>query len=93
MEICPHNECTGCYACVSACKHDCIKMEEDELGAIHPYVDDDKCVNCGACRKVCPNNAPLDFKYPIRKVIINTSNMFMYFIAIIICIPPYIIYM
>ena len=64
MEICPHNECTGCYACVSACKHDCIKMEEDELGAIHPYVDDDKCVNCGACRKVCPNNAPLDFKYP-----------------------------
>ena len=64
MEICPHNECTGCYACVSSCKHDCIKMEEDELGAIHPYVDDDKCVNCGACRKVCPNNAPLDFKYP-----------------------------
>ena len=64
MEICPHNECTGCYACVSACKHDCIKMEEDELGAIHPSVDENKCVNCGACRKVCPNNVSFDFKYP-----------------------------
>lgn len=64
MEICPHNECTGCYACVSACKHDCIKMEEDELGAIHPSVDENKCVNCGACRKVCPNKVSFDFKYP-----------------------------
>ena len=64
MEICPHNECTGCYACVSACKHDCIKMEEDELGANHPSVDENKCVNCGACRKVCPNNVSFDFKYP-----------------------------
>lgn len=64
MEICPHNECTGCYACVTACKHDCIKMEEDELGAIHPSVDENKCVNCGACRKVCPNNVSFDFKYP-----------------------------
>ena len=64
MEICPHNECTGCYACVSACKHDCIKMEEDELGAIHPSIDADKCINCGACWKACPNNVTLDFKYP-----------------------------
>ena len=64
MEICPHNECTGCYACVSACKHDCIKMEEDELGAIHPSVDENKCVNCGACRKVCPNKVSFAFKYP-----------------------------
>ena len=64
MEICPHNECTGCYACVSACKHDCIKMEEDELGAIPPSVDENKCVNCGACRKVCPNKVSFDFKYP-----------------------------
>lgn len=64
MEICPHNECTGCYACISACKHDSIIMKEDEIGAIHPFVDDSKCIDCGACRKACPNNVPLNFKYP-----------------------------
>lgn len=29
-------------------------MKEDEEGFLYPYIDEDKCVNCGLCEKVCP---------------------------------------
>lgn len=38
-EICKKEKCTGCYACVNACKHHCISMQEDEFGALHPVID------------------------------------------------------
>lgn len=66
MEICPHDKCTGCYACVNVCPHGCISMEEDTLGAVHPVVNENKCVHCSLCIKTCPNNASLEFKYPIK---------------------------
>ncbi len=66
MEICPHDKCTGCYACVNACPHGCISMEEDVLGALHPVVYESKCIHCNLCKKTCPNNANLEFKYPIK---------------------------
>lgn len=66
MEICPHDKCTGCYACVNACPHGCISMEEDALGAVHPIVNESKCIHCNLCIKTCPNNASLEFKYPIK---------------------------
>ena len=43
MEICAHNLCTGCYACVSICPHDCITMQEDIYGELHPFIDEKKC--------------------------------------------------
>ena len=66
MEICPHDKCTGCYACVNACPHGCISMEEDALGAVHPIVNESKCIHCNLCIKTCPNNASFEFKYPIK---------------------------
>lgn len=66
MDICKKNECTGCYACISACAHNCITMQEDEYGELHPVVDDDKCVHCNLCIKVCPNNTP-NFEYRLPK--------------------------
>lgn len=67
MEICKKNECTGCYACISACTHNCITMQEDEYGESHPVVDDDNCVHCNACINVCPNNSPIfEFIWPQR---------------------------
>ena len=48
------NECYGCGACVSACPHNCIHMQEDEEGFRYPNVDRDRCRNCGLCEKVCP---------------------------------------
>lgn len=65
-EICKAEKCTGCYACVNVCKHSCITMQEDDMGAIHPVIDHDNCIGCQLCVKVCPNNVDLHFNYPIQ---------------------------
>ena len=64
MKICSDEKCTGCVACVNACKRGCISMNEDELGALHPVVNENICVQCGLCSKVCPNNLELTFRNP-----------------------------
>ncbi len=44
--------CTGCNACIKICKMDCKK------------VGDSECINCGECKKYCPENA-ISFKNKI----------------------------
>ena len=46
--------CCGCSACVQRCPKQCILMAEDSEGFLYPEVDEEKCVNCGLCEKVCP---------------------------------------
>lgn len=65
MKICDYNKCTACYACINACAHHCISMEENKTGSLHPIIDEEKCIHCNLCIKSCPNNAELEFKYPI----------------------------
>lgn len=64
MTICPKEYCTGCYACINACPHSCITMQEDAYGEWHPQIDTALCVQCGACQRACPNNHPPVFAYP-----------------------------
>lgn len=64
MEICSHNKCTGCYACVNVCPHHCISMVLDDYGEMHPMVDDGRCISCNLCVKTCPSNNPPTFYYP-----------------------------
>ncbi len=52
--LCSRDECTGCYACVNRCPKEAIEMKIDKDGAIRPFIDEKKCVNCGLCDKVCP---------------------------------------
>lgn len=47
------NECCGCTACKHICPHDAITMEADVLGFLYPKIDNDKCIDCGLCEKVC----------------------------------------
>ena len=54
IEIIKKEACSGCSACVSACKNDCITMCEDKEGFIYPEVLKSKCVECGACSSACP---------------------------------------
>ncbi|MFA6830841.1 MAG: Coenzyme F420 hydrogenase/dehydrogenase, beta subunit C-terminal domain [Bacteroidaceae bacterium] len=64
IDICPKEKCTACYACVNTCKHDAIKMVEDECGYLYPYIEAAKCVDCGACQKTCPAINETKLNYP-----------------------------
>lgn len=46
--------CCGCTACYSICLKQAIKMVEDEEGFDYPKIDEDKCIRCYECIKVCP---------------------------------------
>lgn len=48
-----HN-CTGCAACQAACAHGAIRMVPDQEGFVYPQIDEKRCVECGACARVCP---------------------------------------
>ena len=43
--------CTGCGACVAACRESAIDLKDAETG---PVIDYDKCLACRKCCKVCP---------------------------------------
>lgn len=47
-------DCTGCECCIAACGTRCISMVKDQHGFYYPYVETERCVNCGACEKTCP---------------------------------------
>lgn len=66
MEICSKDKCTGCYACFNACRHLAIEMVEDELGHIHPFIDEKKCLGCKLCELSCPVNSKPNLIYPLK---------------------------
>ena len=46
-------ECCGCTACAMICPTNAISMRPDAMGFLYPQVSAEKCVDCGACLKVC----------------------------------------
>ena len=50
-------ECCGCTACYAICPKVAICMVEDEEGFEYPLINDDKCIRCYQCIKVCPIKA------------------------------------
>lgn len=52
--ICNEKNCTGCSACANACPTSAIKMVADEEQFLHPRIENNICISCGICKKVCP---------------------------------------
>lgn len=46
--------CCGCSACYDICPKSAISMVEDNEGFLYPIINEEKCINCGVCEKVCP---------------------------------------
>ena len=68
-----HN-CCGCAACVQACPKQCISFDEDEQGFRYPLVDENLCVDCGLCKKVCPVLNQADAKKPLKVYAAQNPN-------------------
>ena len=56
-EICSHQSCVGCEACVNICPRQCIKFKQDNEGFFFPEINSTACIECGLCRKICPANS------------------------------------
>ena len=54
IKINKKENCSGCNACAAACPKNCIKMISDNEGFLYPSVDENICVKCGLCDKICP---------------------------------------
>ena len=56
------NACRGCLAhrCEDVCKMGAISFDRDHVA----HIDKSKCVECGACAKVCPYTAIVSHKRP-----------------------------
>lgn len=48
------NLCCGCMACAQTCPRECIEMIKDNNGFWKPQIDQDACIKCNQCEKVCP---------------------------------------
>lgn len=53
-KLCPEKLCTGCMACEAVCASGAIGNTQ-RYGFTYPVVDNEKCVDCGRCTKVCPS--------------------------------------
>lgn len=51
--VSPEN-CCGCRACLQVCPRSAIQVIYDDYGFEQIRVNDDLCINCGKCRKICP---------------------------------------
>lgn len=54
------NDCCGCSACYSICKHKAIIMQKDKYGFLYPIIDESNCNSCGLCYIICPNNKQIN---------------------------------
>lgn len=48
-------ECCGCANCENICSKEAISMITDSLGFKYPNINQNKCIQCGLCEKVCPS--------------------------------------
>lgn len=63
-EICLSGDCTACQACVNICPKKCIKMKIDDEGNLMPTIEENNCVECKSCLRVCQGRTDaIDIKF------------------------------
>lgn len=61
-------KCTGCHACAAKCPKQCITMVSDTEGFWYPQINEEECIDCGLCEKVCPVITPIKFADTFKPV-------------------------
>lgn len=64
-------KCCGCEGCKQICPTNCIKMVSDKKGFFYPCIDQEKCIDCGLCRKSC------FYHHEIKKYDINNCYVYL----------------
>lgn len=54
--ICREDKCTGCRACLNICGHSAIQIVNNNLDIEIAVINKNKCIDCGLCKMVCPQN-------------------------------------
>lgn len=68
-------KCVGCRSCEQSCPKKCISMVTNNEGFLYPRINEDLCVNCGRCLKVCPTeNVELHRSEPIEEWAWKSKN-------------------
>lgn len=44
----------GCGACFNVCPKNAIEMVEDSEGFKYPKINEERCIKCGLCERICP---------------------------------------
>ena len=63
--VCQLNQCAGCMACVDICPKSCITIKDD-IEYMNAVIDDEICIKCNQCHKVCQKNHPADLRKPVK---------------------------
>lgn len=71
-------QCYGCKACEQACPNNSIEMKLDNEGFWYPNINDNTCIHCNLCIKVCPYDKQVrmdtTFDKPIVIAAINKNE-------------------
>lgn len=62
--VCEKNMCAGCMACVDACSRNAIEIK-DEICYLNAVIDEEKCVQCNQCYRVCQVQHKPKYRKPI----------------------------
>lgn len=63
-------DCCGCTACKSICFTKAIEMKPDEEGFLYPKINQELCIDCGLCRKVCPLQNQVNIHYRLSEPLV-----------------------
>jgi Na+-translocating ferredoxin:NAD+ oxidoreductase subunit B len=62
--------CIGCGKCVKVCTYDAITLNN-----YLAFIDSEKCRLCRKCVPECPTNSIIEFGFPLKKVITESSAL------------------
>lgn len=59
-------KCTGCQACVDSCNNGSLNSYIADDGHVYITINEESCINCGRCTKVCPVVNGYSYEAPER---------------------------
>nr|WP_321399875.1 Coenzyme F420 hydrogenase/dehydrogenase, beta subunit C-terminal domain [uncultured Desulfobacter sp.] len=69
------DECCGCTACYASCPVNAIKMNTDNKGFFYPVVNQELCIDCDECKRVCPFKNSVAEKEPLHIYAAKNKNL------------------